>query len=132
MIKKKYNTDLFGYLNWIVKKTKKEPSEQEAVSIFITNRWLSMVDSTYAKIVNVTFNRWLTKNNFLHNNLIAGKFFKTVLPFCTKKFNYIKGESKNKETEDSESELIAKASEISLREINLYNHTLEVLGLKVK
>jgi hypothetical protein len=71
MIKKKYNTDLFGYLNWIVKKTKKEPSEQEAVSIFITNRWLSMVDSTYAKIVNVTFNRWLTKNNFLERKVGA-------------------------------------------------------------
>lgn len=130
MNKKKYNDDLFPYLNWLSKKTS-ILSIQQFPTAFITNRWLSMIDSSYAQIVNVTINRWINKTFFSKENEIVGKFYRLVLPKINKKFSYIKRNSKET-TDSSEISLYAETMELSQREIQLYNNTLEELKQKVK
>lgn len=127
MIKKKYNDDLFVYLNWILKKPNKDIQLLNTPSIFITNRWLSMVDHNIANIVNTTFNRWILCKEFNSDNFLAGKFYKTVLPYNNKKINYIKKGVKEEVKEKEDISILAKNLEMSEREVNLYNNTLDFL-----
>mgnify|MGYP003342033239 CR=1 FL=1 len=127
MVKKKFNDDLFVYLDWILKKPIKEPLLQNTPSIFITNRWLSMLDLNTANIVNVTFNRWIKNKFFSSDNFIAGKFYKTVLPKTSKRIFYIKKENKEKYSSQEDESCLAKNLELSQREIQMYNQTLDYL-----
>lgn len=127
MVKKKYNDDLFVYLDWILKKPVKDLHLQSVPSIYITNRWLSMSSKEIAQIVNTTFNRWIKSKVFSSDNLLAGKFYRTVLPQTKKHIKYLKKDSssKNKECEDISS--LSRNLELSQREIELYNKTLDIL-----
>jgi hypothetical protein len=127
MVKKKFNDDLFVYLDWILKKPTKEPLLQSTPSIFITNRWLSMLDLNAANIVNATFNRWIKNKSFSSDNFIAGKFYKTVLPKTSKRIFYIKKENKEKSSSQDDESCLAKNLELSQREIQMYNQTLDYL-----
>jgi hypothetical protein len=129
MVKKKYNDDLFVYLNWILKKPIKELCLQNLPSTFIVNRWLSMVNADTANIVNTTFNRWLLCKSFSSNNLLASKFYRIILPTNNKRISYIKKSSSenNKEIEDLSN--LAKNLEMSQKEIEMYNQTLDYLKI---
>lgn len=131
-MKPQYKDDLFPYLNWILKKSSKTPEEHSIPSIFITNRWLSMADNSLAQIVNVTFNRWMYKTPLSKENFLAGKFYKTLLPKISCKLSYIKKASSKSKEEDSDANIIANNMELSQREINLYNSTLEQLNKSLK
>ena len=130
-MKPQYKDDLFPYLNWILKKTSKTP-ENNIPSIFITNRWLSMADNSLAQIVNVTFNRWCFKSLMFKENFLAGKFYRTLLPKLNSKFSYIKKSVSKNNTDDADTSTIAKNMELSQREINIYNSTLEQLNKTLK
>ena len=128
MVKKKYNDDLFVYLNWILKKPIQEPQLQNTPTTYITNRWLSMVDSEIANVVNITFNKWLTCKIFSSDNSLAGKFYRIVLPKNTKRISYLKKTIINKTSEPEDTEALAKNLEMSQKEILMYKETLDFLS----
>ena len=128
MVKKKYNDDLFVYLNWILKKPIQEPQLQNTPSTFITNRWLSMVDKEIANVVNITFNKWLTCKIFSADNSLAGKFYRIVLSKNTKRISYLKKTTVNKPSELEDTEALAKNLEMSQKEILIYKETLDFLA----
>jgi len=130
-MKPNYKDNLFPFLNWILKKNSVQPDENDIPSIFITNRWLSMIDPSLAQIVNVTFNRWTYKTLIAKENLLAGKIYRTLLPRISKKINYIKKSTQtNKVDEVDNMETLANNMEISVRELHIYNSALEHLNKK--
>jgi hypothetical protein len=126
MVKKTYNDDLFVHMDWILKKKGKEPLTEESIPhSFILNRWLSMVDSSVALIINATTNKWITNRGICSDKMLLGKFYKKIMPKIFKKYSYIKKSSKEKSQNEYES--IAKTKEISVREIEFYEKTLAEL-----
>jgi len=117
-------SNIFEFLDWVLKKKEKEPIYENNISNYILNRWLSMSDLDVCKIINVTTNRWdkciESADNFLDNC----KFYKTVLPKTHKKIEYIKKKVLKNE-EDSDEESLVKEYEISKREIDIYDKLLE-------
>jgi hypothetical protein len=127
---KKYTDELFVCLDWILKKNPKDLPEITPPSTFIINRWLSMADPLMAQVVNVTANRWIYKTNLSKENTLINKFYRTVLPKKNSRIFYIKKEkssNKNNQELDLEEKNYCHNLELSLREINLYNQTLEEL-----
>lgn len=127
---KKYTDELFVCLDWILKKKSKVHPEITPPSIFIINRWLSMADPLIAQIVNVTVNRWIYKTNISKENTLINKFYKTILPTKNSRISYLKKEkSNNKKNQelDLDEKNYCYNLELSQREINLYNQTLEEL-----
>lgn len=130
MIKKKYNDSLFECLNWILKKTVKDLSSIQLPSCFMVNRWLSMVDSSTSQIVNATTNRWINKSESYKDSLFLSQFYRTLLPKYNGKINYIK--KKQKETPNHEDINLSNQMQMSQREIDLYNQTLDEIKRFVK
>jgi hypothetical protein len=113
-------------MDWILKKKGKEPLTEESIPhSFILNRWLSMVDSSVALIINATTNKWITNRGICSDKMLLGKFYKKIMPKIFKKYSYIKKSSKEKSQNEHES--IAKTKEISIREIEFYEKTLAEL-----
>lgn len=128
-MKPQFKDDLFPYLNWILKKVSNPPEEQSVPTTFITNRWLSMLDTSLAQMVNVTFNRWNFKTQLFKENSLAGKLYRVLSPKINKKFSYIKKPTSTpKDVENLET--LAVNMEISTRELELYNNTLDFLNKK--
>ena len=118
--------NIFEFLDWVLKKKGKEPIDENNITGFMFNRWLSMSDPDVAKIVNLTFNRWSnteTDKNFL----TAAKFYHSVLPKVTSRVSYLKKPSKKAEKENDDS-VIASNMEISLREKKYYDRLLTQLS----
>jgi hypothetical protein len=127
---KKPKDDLFPYLNWLIKKNNIQPSSN-IPSSFIVNRWLSMLDDSYAQIVNVTVNRWLKHTCLNKYPESVGYFYRTILPKVNKKFSYIKKQNKET-TEQEELTNYASSMEISQKELLAYNQLLEDFNIKIK
>lgn len=130
MVKKNYNTDLFSYLDWILKKTRMDLDNERLPFPFIVNRWLSMSDPNVAQIVNATTNRWIIAEGLAKDSLSMAKFMRTILPKFTKRISYIKKSATEKEISDSS--ILARSMEVSKREIEIYEKTLAELDRKVK
>ena len=118
--------DFFKYLNYILKSDKKKP-ENLQFSSYMTNRWLSMASNPIAKIVNSTTNRWnISDCDFLTSFLIK------ILPKHTKRIEYIKKAPKESEEAMENVEYLSNCLELSRKEIELYQKTLEELNLSPK
>ena len=127
---KKYSDELFIYLNWILKKTPIKYPEVSSPSSFLINRWLSMSDPFIAQLINLSANRWIFKTNMSKETTLINKFFRIFLPKKNSKIFYIKKEkntNKNKEDLTLEEKNYSTNLELSMREINFYNKTLEDL-----
>jgi hypothetical protein len=118
---KKTNNNLFDTLNWILKKSDKQP-DTLLDSSFILNRWLSMVSPEIAQIINTTANRW-NKSNI---KLPMAKFYKLILPKNFNKISYIKKKLKDKEVENYKE--MTNSLEISSRELNFFENALEEIN----
>lgn len=129
MVTKKYNTDIFGFLNWILKKTHKEPNPESLPNTFITNKWLSMADPMIAQIINATTNKWIMEEGVATDSFYMGKFLRTILPKHVKNISYIKKKDSDK---DKSNAIDFNNNELSLKEINLYEKTLAELNIKTK
>jgi hypothetical protein len=130
MIKKKFNDDLFDCLNWVLKKTIKDTNSLNFPNSFVFNRWLSMADNTIAQIINATTNRWITKSDLAKNPQSLCQFYRVLLPRINSRINYLKKSLKTPNNkEDTE---ICSQMEISQREINFYNKTLDELKTSIK
>lgn len=82
-----------------------------------------MSNPDICKIINATTNRWLIKNT----SIDVLKFYRVLLPKTNRNINYIKKESKVKETEPKDISMIANNCELSTREIELYEETIDFL-----
>lgn len=68
--------------------TEADMEAEESANVFMVNRWLSMVDSSAANIINNTLNRY---HNIFINKTDAFNFLKDVLPIYPKqRIYYIK------------------------------------------
>jgi hypothetical protein len=120
--------EIFDHINWVLKKTEKEPVEEsDKFNEYIFNRWLSMADPDIAKIINITYNRWNLDDDILK----MLKFYRKILPKIKKNINYIKKKVEKSEEENSDLKLIAKSYELSEKEIlNMENLKKELEVLK--
>jgi hypothetical protein len=116
---------LFDFINYIFKNGN-ETSLEYNPPVFLVNRWISMANPLFSKIVNLTTNKWCTQKQ----NFDIKSFYRTILPTYKQKIAYIK--KKEKEKEDTYNENIANIMECSQREILLYNRTLEELNITNK
>ena len=118
----KYKDDnFFEVLNFVFKKTNQRVKNYKP-SLFLLNRWVTMANPLFSKIVNFTFNKWGTKNNYFEPD----KFYRTILPIYKNKFTYIKKKEHKKDVESEEN--LALLMECSQREINFFKETLEELN----
>jgi hypothetical protein len=117
-------SNIFEFLDWVLKKKEKEPIYENNISNYIINRWLSMSDLDVCKIINVSTNRWDKCIDNSENFLDNCKFYKTLLPKIHKKIEYIKKKGFKNEEESNE-DVLAKEYEISKREIDIYDKLLE-------
>jgi hypothetical protein len=118
----KYKDDnFFNFLNFIFKKSNDLIKDYKP-PLFLVNRWITMANPLYCKIVNFTFNKWSTKNNYFD----ADKFYRTILPKHTSKITYVKKKELKKDTNFDEN--AATLLECSQREIIFFKETLEELN----
>jgi hypothetical protein len=125
MVKKNYSSDLFSYLDWILKKNRKDLDHENLPYPFIVNRWLSMADPNIAQIVNATTNRWINVDGIAKDSLSLAKFMRTILPKSLKRVLYIKKPISEKDNVDFSN--YAKSMQLSKREIEIYEKTLAEL-----
>jgi hypothetical protein len=116
---------LFVFLNYIFKSDTKDVNDYNPPT-YLINRWVSMANPAFARIVNLTTNKWYTAINDF--NLKA--FYKTLLPKYNGRIKYIKKEVKEKEIEEDVN--MASILECSQREINLFKDTLAELDNSAK
>jgi NADH:ubiquinone oxidoreductase subunit C len=113
------DNNLFDFLNYVLKNYKEESKHIKDYEppVFLINRWLSMANDSFAKIINLTTNKWCTKTD-----IDIKKFYKVLLPKHTKRITYIKKTIKEKDIVDSIQ--MANLLECSIREIEMFNETL--------
>jgi hypothetical protein len=120
MLIKNKDDSFFVFLNYVFKNEKECPKNYTP-SLFLLNRWISMANPLYAKIVNLTTNKWM----YYVKDFNFKYFYRTVLPQHKNKIFYIKKKEKEKETNDDLN--IANIMECSQRELLLFKSTLEEL-----
>jgi hypothetical protein len=119
------DNSLFEFLDYIFKVKNTYPKNYK-VPTFLVNRWISMANPAFARIVNSTTNRWCT----VMRDFDLTVFYRNIFPEYKGKTNYIKKEALEKE-DGTELEL-ASHLECSKREINLFNQTLAELNITNK
>lgn len=113
---------LFDFINYVFKNGNNPPSEYKE-PVFLINRWISMANPLFAKIVNLTTNKWCSQGQ----DFDVKSFYRMVLPQYKNKISYIK--KKDKERDDICDQNLASIMECSQREVLLYNKTLEELNI---
>ena len=111
------DNNLFDFLDYVLKNKSEQPKEYKP-PIFLVNRWLSMANNNFSKIINLTTNKWCSHNS----EFDIAKFYKIILPKHIKRISYIKKKVKEKDVEDSIH--MANVLECSTREIEIFNETL--------
>ena len=120
------NNNIFEFLDWVLKKKGTEPIDENNITGFMFNRWLSMSDPDVAKIVNITQNRWSNIDSD-KSFLMMAKFYNKVLPKITSRVSYIKKPIKTVEKENNDL-LISDNMEMSVREKRNYDKMLDLLA----
>ena len=95
-------------------------------NLYMLNRWCSMYSSDISQIINETTNRY---GKLFQTKQEQYEFILNMLPRVKKKrINYIKKTKEEPKKEDNEIHLIAKAMEMSKRELEQNIKLLEELG----
>ena len=95
-------------------------------NLYMLNRWCSMYSSDIAQILNETTNKY---GKLFQTKQEQYDFILNMLPRVKKKrLNYIKKVKEEPKKEDNELALIAKAMEMSKRELEENIKFLETLG----
>jgi hypothetical protein len=119
------DNNLFDYIDYVFKNKTDQPKDYKP-PIFLVNRWISMANPSFAKILNLTTNKWCC----LIDEFDITKFYKTFLPHYNKRISYIKKNVKEKELEEDVN--MANIMECSQREINLFKDTLADINISAK
>jgi hypothetical protein len=119
--------NLFDIIDFCLKKKNLDIETHNFKANYILNRWLSMSDKNIAKIVNSTVNKWLFKNNSI--NVL--KFYRMILPKIDRDIRYIKKATNiknNQEDHENDISTLAVNLELSTREIEMYEDTIDFLN----
>jgi len=119
---------IFNYIDSVLFNKKKLNTINEGetqFNLYMLNRWCSMYSSDVAQIINETSNKY---GKLFQTKQEQYEFLLNMLPRVKKKrINYIKKNKEEAKKEDNELGLIAKAMEISKREIEENIKLLEKL-----
>ena len=119
------DNSLFDFIDYVLKNNNNELKDYKP-PIFLVNRWISMANPAFARIINLTTNKWCSKIS----DFDISKMYRILLPKYGKRISYIKKESKEKDyDEDSNTAFIMECSQ---REINLFKDTLAELNISAK
>ena len=119
------DNSLFDFIDYVLKNNNNELKDYKP-PIFLVNRWISMANPAFARIINLTTNKWCSKIS----DFDISKMYRILLPKYSKRISYIKKESKEKDyDEDSNTAFIMECSQ---REINLFKDTLAELNISAK
>ncbi len=120
---------IFNFIDSVLFNKKKLNTINEGetqFNLYMLNRWCSMYSSDIAQIINETSNRY---GKLFQTKQEQYEFLLNMLPRVKKKkLNYIKKVKEDPKKEDTELALIAKAMEISKRELEENIKLLETLG----
>jgi hypothetical protein len=119
------DNNLFDFLNYVLKVSDNEPKDYKPPT-FLINRWISMANPAFARIINLTTNKWCGSIS----DLDISKLYRILLPKYGKRISYIKKEVKEKEYDEDMN--MASIMECSQREINLFKETLEDINISAK
>lgn len=122
--------NFFQYLLWLLRVTDKQPEIPRSLG-YMENRWISMTNNSNAQIVNMTTNRWLNCLDTFNPETIS-KFYRSLIPRYTKKLEYLKKPLKEENEVNENIEFYSNLMELSKREIEMYENTLEELNLTSK
>ena len=121
------DNNLFDFIDYVLKSKNIEPKEYKP-PVFLINRWLSMANPGFAKIINFTTNKWCLVNR----DFDITNFYRQILPKYNKKISYIKKPNNQNESDDGENLNIASVIECSEREVLLFKQTLAELNISSK
>jgi hypothetical protein len=110
-------TNIFQFLDWVLKKKGPEPVDENEVAPYIFNRWISMSSEAHAAIVNSTMNRWMSMDNYSEFSDIA-RFYHSILPKEFSRISYIKKPTVTEKKQDVDDKILCENMEISKREKN--------------
>ena len=120
---------IFSYIDSVLFSKKKLNTINEGetqFNLYMLNRWCSMYSSDIAQILNETTNKY---GKLFQTKQEQYDFILNMLPRVKKKrLNYIKKVKEETKKEDTELALIAKAMEMSKRELEENIKLLETLG----
>lgn len=120
---------IFSYIDSVLFSKKKLNTINEGetqFNLYMLNRWCSMYSSDIAQILNETTNKY---GKLFQTKQEQYDFILNMLPRVKKKrLNYIKKVKEETKKEDTELALIAKAMEMSKRELEETIKFLETLG----
>jgi hypothetical protein len=120
------DNNLFDFINFVLKNGNNDTKDYKPPT-FLVNRWLSMANPSFAKILNLTTNKWCCSvKDFDIKN-----FYRVILPKYNKKIDYIKKEIKENDDFDEDIKM-AYIMECSEREINLFKQTIAELNIGSK
>jgi hypothetical protein len=120
---------IFSYIDSVLFTKKKLNTINEGetqFNLYMLNRWCSMYSSDIAQILNETTNKY---GKLFQTKQEQYDFILNMLPRVKKKkINYIKKVKEEAKKEDPEIALIAKAMEMSKRELEENLKLIETLG----
>jgi hypothetical protein len=111
------DNNLFEFIDFVLKNNNQAPKNYKP-PIFLANRWLSMANEGFCRIINLTTNKWCRHNP----EFDIQKFYRTLLPKYKKRLSYIKKKAKEKEHDEDVN--MASLLECSQREIEFFKETL--------
>jgi hypothetical protein len=118
------------FLRWILKIEDQKP-EMPKYFGYMINRWLSFATKSNAQIVNVTTNRWNYPSSMEDN--ILSMIYYTIIPKHAKRIDYVKkNQNESEEEVDDSINFFADSLELSTREIEMYNNSLEEMNITAK
>jgi hypothetical protein len=119
------DNNLFDFIDYVFKIKNNQPKAYNP-PIFLVNRWISMGIPAFAKILNLTTNKWCASVA----DFDISKFYRTILPQYSKRITYIKKNIKEKEIDEDFN--MASIMECSQREIIFFKETLAELNTSAK
>lgn len=120
---------IFEVINSIIYSKNKDlitnADDESAFNPYMVNRWISMHSPELANFVNETTNKY---SSVFDSRKELFNFYISIFPKAEfKKINYIKKEIKEKDKKNVLS-LVAKSRELSIREVEMYNDLVDILG----
>jgi hypothetical protein len=119
------DNNLFEFIDFVLKNKNVSPKDYKP-PIFLVNRWLSMANGGFCRIINLTTNKWCRRTQ----DFDIEKFYRLLLPKYKKRLVYIKKKVKDKEHEEDVN--MASLMECSQREIELFKETLAEFSIYTK
>ena len=119
------DNSLFEFIDFVLKNKNETPKNYKP-PIFLVNRWLSMVNGGFCRIINLTTNKWCSQTQDFN----IEKFYRVLLPKYKKRISYIKKKTKVKELEEDVN--MASLMECSQREIEFFKESLAEFGISTK